>query len=66
VGEPIGLRAGDDRLGGFALAVFVAWKLPARFLGRELDLRGAPLTGLRVTLRFVAPALVLAAAGASC
>lgn len=52
-------------LGGLAIAVFVAWVLPARFLGGELALRGAPLAGLRVTLRLVAPALVVAAAAAS-
>lgn len=52
-------------LGGLALAVFVAWTLPARFLGRQLRLGGAPLTGLRLTLRFVSPALVVAAAVAS-
>ncbi|MGD9798057.1 MAG: sodium-dependent transporter [Acidimicrobiia bacterium] len=52
-------------LGGLALAVFVAWTLPARLLGRQLRLSGAPLTGLRLTLRFVSPALVVAAAVAS-
>jgi NSS family neurotransmitter:Na+ symporter len=52
-------------LGGVALAVFAAWVMPRRLLGRELNLRGAPLTGLRFTLRFVAPALVAAAAMAS-
>ena len=48
-------------LGGLALAVFTAWVLPVRLLGDELRLRGAPLTGLHLTLRFVAPALVVAA-----
>jgi len=52
-------------LGGLALAVFVAWAMPARFLGEELSLRGRPLAGLRLTLRFVAPALILAAAAVS-
>ena len=52
-------------LGGLALAVFAAWVLPARFLGHELLLRGWSLLGLRVTLRFVAPALILVAAAAS-
>lgn len=52
-------------LGGVALAVFAAWVMPARFLGHELRLRGAALTGLRLALRFVAPALVAAAAAAS-
>jgi neurotransmitter:Na+ symporter, NSS family len=53
------------QLGGVALAVFVAWVMPARLLGVELGLRGAPLTGLRLTLRIVAPALVVAAGLAS-
>ena len=52
-------------LGGLAIAVFVAWVLPTRFLGDALALRGRPLVGLRTTLRVVAPALVLAAAAAS-
>lgn len=52
-------------LGGVALAVFVAWVVPARLLGDELSLGGAPLGGLRFTLRFVAPALVAAAGLAS-
>lgn len=52
-------------LGGLALAVFVAWAMPSRLLARELDLDGVALAGLRATLRFVAPALVLAAAVAS-
>lgn len=52
-------------LGGLALAVFVAWVLPIRFLGDALALRGRPLVGLRVTLRVIAPALVIAAAIAS-
>lgn len=52
-------------LGGVALAVFVAWAIPPRLLGRELHLRGLPLTGLWLTLRFVAPALVLTAAAVS-
>lgn len=52
-------------VGGFALAVFVAWVLPARFLAEQLDLRGRALAGLRLTLRFVAPALVVAATAAS-
>lgn len=52
-------------LGGLAMAVFVAWVLPARFLGGQLRLRGASLVGLRATLRFVAPTLVIVAAGAS-
>ena len=52
-------------LGGLAVAVFAAWAMPARFLGGELALRGRPLFGLRVTLRFVAPALIVVAAAAS-
>lgn len=52
-------------LGGLALAVFAAWVLQARFLGRELTLRRGPLVGLRVALRFVAPTLIVVAAVAS-
>jgi NSS family neurotransmitter:Na+ symporter len=52
-------------LGGVALAVFAAWVMSDRLLGGELALRGAPLRGLRITLRFVAPGLVVAAALAS-
>lgn len=52
-------------LGGVAVAVFVAWVLPRRVLSDELALRGAPLRGLRFTLRFVAPGLVAVAAAAS-
>ncbi|HRE02644.1 MAG TPA: sodium-dependent transporter, partial [Ilumatobacteraceae bacterium] len=52
-------------LGGVALAVFAGWVMPARFLGDELRLRGVPRAGLRFTLRFVAPVLVIAATLAS-
>jgi NSS family neurotransmitter:Na+ symporter len=52
-------------LGGVALAIFVGWVVPARLLGDQLDLRGLALTGLRLTLRFVAPALVALAAAVS-
>lgn len=52
-------------LGGLALAVFTGWALPRRVLAAELDLHGVALAGLHVVLRFVAPALVVAAALAS-
>jgi hypothetical protein len=39
--------------------------MPARLLGRELHLRSVPLTGLRLTLRLVAPALIVTAATVS-
>jgi NSS family neurotransmitter:Na+ symporter len=52
-------------LGGVALAIFVGWVMPARLLGDQLDLDRLPLTGLRFTLRFVAPTLVVVAAAAS-
>ena len=52
-------------LGGLALSIFVGWVMPDRLLGRELGLSGTALVGLRVTLRFVAPTLVVAAAAAS-
>jgi NSS family neurotransmitter:Na+ symporter len=51
--------------GGLALAAFAAWAMSPRLLGDALALRGAPLRGLRLTLRLVAPALVVAAATAS-
>jgi NSS family neurotransmitter:Na+ symporter len=49
-------------LGGVAIAVLVGWVLPKRVLGDDLHLRGLPLTGLHLTIRFVVPLLVLAAA----
>ena len=52
-------------LGGVALAVFAAWIMPRRFLSRELSLPRSAISGLLLTLRFVAPALVAAAAVAS-
>ncbi len=52
-------------LGGLTFALFVGWALPREFLGSTLRLRGSALTGLRVVLRIVAPALVLAAAVAT-
>ncbi len=52
-------------LGGLALAVFVGWVLPDRVLGEELGLHGPALTGLRIMLRIVAPATILAAVVAS-
>jgi NSS family neurotransmitter:Na+ symporter len=48
-------------LGGLAFAVFVGWVLPARLLATELRLGGRPLRGLRLTLRVVAPTLVVGA-----
>lgn len=49
-------------LGGLALAVFTGWVLPRRVLAAELDLHGLVLAGLLAVLRFVAPALIVAAA----
>lgn len=48
-------------LGGFALALFTGWALPARLLGEEL--RAAPATAavLRLLLRYVVPAGIAAA-----
>jgi NSS family neurotransmitter:Na+ symporter len=48
-------------IGGFALALFAGWVLPAALLAEELHLgaRGAAL--LRFTLRWVTPALIAAA-----
>jgi NSS family neurotransmitter:Na+ symporter len=48
-------------LGGVGFAIFVGWVMPATLLGDELGLAGRPLRGLRLMLRYVAPALVLAA-----
>jgi NSS family neurotransmitter:Na+ symporter len=52
-------------VGGVALAVFAAWVMSSRLLTSELRMRGALLTGLRFTLRFVAPSVVVIAALAS-
>jgi NSS family neurotransmitter:Na+ symporter len=52
-------------VGGVALALFVGWAMSDRLLAEELDLRGVPLSGLRVTLRYIAPALVAAAGAVS-
>lgn len=49
-------------LGGFSLAVFAGWRLSDRLLATELNLAGPALVGLRLMLRFVAPATILTAA----
>jgi neurotransmitter:Na+ symporter, NSS family len=48
-------------LGGLALAVLSGWVLSDRLLGDQLVLGGRPLRGLRMVLRVVAPATILAA-----
>lgn len=45
-------------LGGLTLAVFSGWVLSDRHLAEELELTGWPLRGLRLMLRFVAPAAI--------
>lgn len=45
-------------VGGFALALFVGWALPARFLVEELRLGHGAATILRALLRYVAPAAI--------
>lgn len=48
-------------LGGFALAVFTGWALPARLLGEELRAGPAMATTLRLLLRWVVPGGIAAA-----
>lgn len=48
-------------LGGFVLAVFVGWALPARVLGEELHAGPATTAILRVLLRWVVPGGIAAA-----
>jgi len=45
-------------IGGFALALFVGWALPARFLTEELRLSHTGAAILRALLRYVAPAAI--------
>jgi len=45
-------------IGGFALALFVGWALPGRFLIEELKLGRAGAAILRALLRYVAPAAI--------
>ena len=45
-------------IGGFALALFVGWSLPSRFLIEELQLGRATTAILRTLLRYVAPAAI--------
>jgi NSS family neurotransmitter:Na+ symporter len=49
-------------LGGLAMAVFAGWAVPDRMLVEELDLTPAGGRILRVILRYIAPAAILAAA----
>ena len=49
-------------LGGLALALFAGWAVPAGVLEDELALRPAVGRGLRILLRYVAPAGIAAAA----
>jgi NSS family neurotransmitter:Na+ symporter len=48
--------------GGFALALFAGWALPARALAAELPMPPRVATALRVTLRYVAPGAIALAA----
>jgi NSS family neurotransmitter:Na+ symporter len=47
--------------GGFALALFAGWAVPGRLLVEELRLTPRGTVALRVVLRYVAPAGILAA-----
>ena len=47
-------------IGGLALALFVGWSLPSRFLIEELQLGHAATVILRVLLRYVALAAIAA------
>jgi neurotransmitter:Na+ symporter, NSS family len=47
-------------IGGLALALFVGWSLPSRFLIEELQLGHAASVILRALLRYVAPAVIAA------
>jgi SNF family Na+-dependent transporter len=49
-------------IGGFAIAVFAGWAVPARLLREELQLRPAAARALRLALRYVAPAGIAFAA----
>lgn len=45
-------------IGGFALALFVGWSLPSRFLIEELQLSRTTAAILRALLRYVAPVAI--------
>lgn len=45
-------------VGGFALSVFVGWRLSARWLDRELGIHRWLATALSLLLRYVAPAAI--------
>jgi neurotransmitter:Na+ symporter, NSS family len=49
-------------IGGFALALFAGWAIPARFLREQLRLGERGTAALLVLLRYVAPAGIAAAA----
>jgi hypothetical protein len=44
--------------GGFALALFGGWILPARLLAEEIGLSPQAVRSLQVLLRFIVPACV--------
>jgi neurotransmitter:Na+ symporter, NSS family len=48
-------------VGGFALALFAGWRLPARFLAEELGLSANGALWLHRLLRYIAPAGIAAA-----
>ena len=48
-------------MGGFALAIFVGWALPPRFLSQVLELRMGSAAMLSLALRYLVPAAILAA-----
>jgi NSS family neurotransmitter:Na+ symporter len=49
-------------IGGFALAVFGGWVIPAELLASELGVGRAPIRALRVLLRYIAPLAIAVAA----
>ena len=49
-------------VGGLAIALFAGWAVPDRMLAEELDLSTTGARILRVILRYVAPAAIVAAA----
>ena len=47
--------------GGFLLAILAGWALPSRLLSEELQLPRSAVMTLRVLLRYVVPAGIVAA-----
>jgi NSS family neurotransmitter:Na+ symporter len=45
-------------LGGFALALFAGWMLPARLLAKEIGLTSSTVRVLQFLLRYLVPACI--------